>query len=253
MNASAAAPDDSLWQRALNGDRDAFEAVIVPLHDDLMRFARHQVNLQRRLGRLQRDELTPEELMGEGLVAAYERRAHFDAARLPFRSWLLGLQHRALARIMRREARYASRKAISLDAEVPQNETQDAVEEALYEFRMPYDVTTYENLIPGSAPADVEIRLDQNGHSVEQLSEEERAYLEREDIDLSAEVRQVALFHDEFELTLPEVAQILDYSLKDTAEALNLARTSLREQIGSVEELDDPDDAIDSYTGDPVR
>ena len=163
------------------------------------------------------------------------------------------LQHRALVRTLRQEARYTARNAVSLDEEVPQNESQDAVEEALYEFRQPFDVTTYENLIAGSAPADVEIVFDGEGHTAERLTPEERAFIEREDVDLPAEARQVVLFHDEFELSLPEVAQILDYSLKDTAEALNLARTSLREYIGSTEDLTDDGDEIDSYTGEPVE
>ena len=190
--------------------------------------------------------------MGEGLLAAYKRRSRFDERRLSFRSWMLGLQHRALARFQRREARYTARNAVSLDAEVPQNEEQDAVEEALYEFRLPYDVTTYSDLVAGSAPADVEIQFDENGHALDGLSEAERAYLERDDIELPSGVHDVVVFHDEFALTVPEVAQILNYSLKDTAQALNLARTSLREQIGSIEDLSSPGDAIDSYTGDPI-
>jgi RNA polymerase sigma factor (sigma-70 family) len=246
-------PDDARWQRALDGDRDAFEEAVAPLQDDLLRFARRQVSLQRRLGQLSPDELTPEELAGDGLVTAFDRRAHFDPSRMRFRAWLFGLQHRALVRVLRQEARYAARNAISLDEEVPQNETQDAVEEALYEFRQPFDVTTYENLIAGSAPDDVEIAFNDGRHSFAQLNEEERAFVERADLDLSSEARQVVLFHDEFALTLPEVAQILDYSLKDTAEALNLARATLREQIGSIEEFRDDGDDVDSYTGDPTE
>jgi RNA polymerase sigma-70 factor (ECF subfamily) len=245
-------PDDALWQRALDGDRDAFEEAIAPLQGDLLQFARRQIGLQRRLGQLKPDELTPEELFGDGIVAAYERRDRFDPGRMRFRAWLLGLQHRALVRTLQQEARYAARNAISLNEEVPQNESQDAVEEALYEFRQPFDVTTYEELIAGSAPADVEITFDGEGHAPSRLTEQERAFIEREDVDLSSEARQVVLFHDEFELSLPEVAQILDYSLKDTAEALNLARISLREYVGSVEDLSDDGDDIDSYTGEPV-
>jgi len=246
-------PDDALWERAIGGDRDAFEAAVAPLHDDLLRFARRQVGLQRRLGQLSPDELTPEELMGDGLVAAYERRDRFDPERMRFRAWLLGLQHRALVRTLRLEARHAARNAISLNEEVPHNESQDAVEEALYEFRQPFDVTTYEELIAGSAPADVEITFDAQGHAPSRLTEQERAFIEREDVDLSTDARQVVLFHDEFELSLPEVAQILDYSLKDTAEALNLARASLRSYVGSVEDLSEEGDGIDSYTGEPVE
>ena len=246
------APDLDLWTRALEGNRDAFEEAVGPLQQDLMEFARRQVRLHRRLGQLKRDELTPEELAGEGLIAAYQRRERYDASHMRFRTWLLGIQHRALARILRREARYAAGKAFSINAEVPQNESKDAVEEALFEFRMPYDVTTYDELIAGSAPDDVEIRLDENGHALGQLSPNERAYIERETLNLPTESREIALFHDEFALTLSEVAQILDYSLKDTAQSLNLARTTLREQIGSTEDLSEPNDAIDSYTGDPI-
>lgn len=247
-------PDEALWQRALDGDRDAFEEAVAPLQGDLLQFARRQIGLQRRLGQLKPDELTPEELFGDGLVIAYERRHRFDPKRMRLRAWLLGLQHRALVRTLQQEARYAARNAISLDEEVPQNESQDAVEEALYEFRMPFDVTTYEELIAGSAPADVEIELGTDGHELAGLTDDERALLEAADLDLPPAVRQVVLLHDEYRMNLAEVAQILDASLKDTAEALNLARTTLREQLGSRDDLGgDEDDAIDSYTGDPVE
>src|SRR5690606_15074174 len=155
--------------------------------------ARRQIGLQRRLGQLKPDELTPEELFGDGLVIAYERRHRFDPKRMRLRAWLLGLQHRALVRTLQQEARYAARNAISLDEEVPQNESQDAVEEALYEFRQPFDVTTYEELIAGSAPADVEITFDGAGHAPERLTAEERAFIEREDVDLPLDARQVVL------------------------------------------------------------
>lgn len=247
------APDPGLWARARDGDRDAFEAAIEPLYDDLLDFAERQVRLQYKVGQLSRDELNAKELVGEGMVAAFDQRARFDPEQMRFRAWLLGLQFRALARILQREARYATRKALSLDERVPQNQDQDAVGEALYEFDLPYDITTYEELIAGSAPADVEIELGQDGHRLADLTDAERSLLEQADFDLPEDARQVVLLHNEFRLTLPEVAQILAYSLKDTAEALNLARTTLRQQIGSVALPEDESDAIDSYTGDPIE
>src|SRR5690606_39619945 len=95
-------------------------------------------------------------------------------------------------------------------------------------------------------PDDVEI--DPRGRP---LTQDELDLLESS--GLSAEQRQLVEFHDEFELSLPEVAQIMEYSLQDTAEALNEARVHLRQYIGSTDEDDvAEDDPIDSYTGEPI-
>lgn len=250
MNTRTHAPDEAQWQRALGGDRDAFEAALAPYQDLLMHASRRQVAVERRAGRLREDALTPEELAGETLLRAYDHREEFDPRRLSFRAWLLGLQHRTIARLAADEAGYDDRKAISLNEEVPVNEEQDAVEEAMYDFRQPFEVTTYEDIIPGSTPMDVEI--DVEGRSESALSEAERELLTDDDLDMDVTSRRVALFHGEFELSLEEVSQILDASLKDTAEAYDLARMTLRERIGSRAERESDSPAVDSYTGDPI-
>ena len=51
---------------------------------------------------------------------------------------------------------------------------------------------------------------------------------------------------------MTEVAQILGASLNDIAESYNLARTTLRERLGSTEDLADDEPRVDSYTGDPL-
>lgn len=243
---SRPSPSPAEWQQALGGDRDAFEAAVAPFQDELMRTARRLVALEQRDGRLREDALAPEELVGETLVRAFDHRERFDAGRMSFRAWLIGLQHRTLAHLAAAEHRYNDRKAISLDEEVPTNERQDAVEEAMYEFREPFDVLTYEEVIPGSIPADVEVPL-RDGTP---LSDEEWALLDQADLDPTA--RRVAVFHDEFELNFEEVAQIMNVQLNDVAESYNLARTTLRERIGSTRDFGEDDPKTDSYTGDPL-
>ncbi len=250
MNTRTYAPEQAQWQRAVDGDRDSFEAAVAPLQDLLLRAARQQVALERRSGRLSEDALTPEELYGETLLRAWTHRAGFGNAKLGFRAWLLGLQHRTLGRLAAAEADYDDRKAISLDEEVPTREEYDAVEEQLYEFREPFEVTTYEDIIPGSTPDDVEI--DVEGRPDRALSEAERELLLDADLDMDVNARRVALFHGEFELSLEETSQILDLSLRDTAENYDLARNTLHERIGTRDIPENPSDAIDSYTGDPV-
>jgi DNA-directed RNA polymerase specialized sigma24 family protein len=236
---------DALWQRAVNGDRDAFEEAVAPHRSALLRAARTAVAAARANGALSEDALTPEELAGEALLRAFEGRKNYRPDRLSLRAWLLGLQQRALRRIAADEQGYRDRKAISLNEEIPFDARYDAVEEAFYEFNDPFDVTTYEELIPAQAPMDVEL----DPHTP--LSEDERARLG--EADLSPTQRQVIELHDEFELSLSEVAQILERSLQDTAEHLGSARVHVRQMLGGERELHDrPQDAVDSYTGDPV-
>jgi hypothetical protein len=119
------------------------------------------------------------------------------------------------------------------------------VEESFYEFNDPFDVTTYEELIPAQSPMDVEV----DPHS--RLSDEERARLA--EADLSPQHRQVIELHDEFDLSLSEVAQILERSLHDVAEDVGTARVHVRQWLGSTDVHDvTGDDSMDSYTGEPT-
>lgn len=238
-------PSADLWTRALDGDRDAFEEAIDPHRDTLIDAARRKIAAREAEGQLAAGSLTAEELAGETLIRAFDGRDRYDADRMSFRAWLLGLQFRALNRLSDTERTYNEQKAISLDAPVPATDEQDAVEEDFYEFYQPFDVTTYEEMIPGQAPGDVEIDPNRS------LTQDELDYLESS--GLSADQRQLVEFHDEFDLTLPEIAQIMEYSLQDTAEGLGEARVHLRQYIGStdVENVTD-DDPIDSYTGEPI-
>ncbi len=247
MASLPAHPPADLWQRALDGDRDAFEEALAPHRDTLLAAARRKVSARVAEGALRERVLTPEELVGETLLRAFDHRARYEPEQMSLRAWLLGIQYRTLNRLVRDEQRYDTQKAISLDAEVPARDEQDAVEEDFYEFYQPFDVTTYEELIPSQQPADVEI--DTRGRS---LTPEERDYLEAG--SLSAEHRQIVEFHDEFELSLPEIAQIMEYSLQDTAEALGEARVHLRQYIGSTDvDATAEDEPMDSYTGEPIR
>ena len=254
----ANSPLPDRWADAVAGDRDAFEAALAPFQDDLLRAARREVETHRKNGDLLRQDLTPEELYGETLLAAYERRAAFSPDRFTLRGWMIGLLHRTALSVATEEARYRLRKAFSLDQEVPDGSDENTVQEQLYEFYQPDDVTTFGELVAGSQPGDVEIAP--NAEDRERLTDAERAKLD-EAIDqgaLSGTDRQVLLFHDEYALSMSETAQILGASLQDTAAAINGARMSLRQYAGEAGGdadaplPDDPTDAVDSYTGDPV-
>lgn len=229
-------------QRALvSGDADAFERAVEPYRELLLRNARTLIRERLSTGELNQDDLTPEELVGETLLRAFSGRERFDPSRMPLQTWLLALQRRALNKIAAQESEYRGRKVISLQEEVPFREDYDAVEEAFYEFNDPFDVTTYDEIIPAQLPDDVEIDTRRP------LTEEEVEFLERSGLD--PRLQQVIELHDEFDLPLDDVAQILEQSLQDTAEALNAARVHVRQWLGSRDGDDFRDRSIDSYTG----
>jgi DNA-directed RNA polymerase specialized sigma24 family protein len=231
MPVPPASPPGDAGRRALTGDRDAFEMAVAPYQADLLAAAHRQLDLPTDLGPGEEPspatDLTPEELVGETLLRAYERRESYDAHRMGLRAWLLGVQTRALARFRQREALYTQSKEISLDAEVPTGAETDAVEDTLYEFNQPFEVTLYEDIIAGTAPDDIDLNYDAS----DRLSSDELAALA--DARFDDRTTQAVVLHDEFEVSLPEVAQILNTSLKDAAEALNAARVGLRERTGS--------------------
>jgi len=235
-------PDEPLWRRAIRGDRDAFEEAVAPYRTILTRAAQTAIAERRATGELAEDVLNAEQLVGETLIRAFDGRERYSPRKMSLRAWLLALQRRALNRMAAAENMYRQRKAISLDEEVPFREDYDAVEETFYEFGDPFDVTTYEELIPAQAPDDVEIDTRRP------LTEEELEFLERSGLDPAK--RQVVELHDEFDLNLSEVAQIMEQSLQDTAESINSARTFVRQWIGTTDVHDTTgDDEIDSYTG----
>ena len=245
-------PNAETWRRALAGDRDAFNDALAPHIDTLRSAAERQLEVERDpiTDAPEPDQevvdLTPDELVGETMVRAWDLRERFDGDRMSFRAWLLGLQTRSLAKVTRRQDRYDRRKVVSLDERLPTGEDQDAVGEQFYEFRQPFDVDTYEEVMASTTPEDPTVAgLEDAG-----LSDDERALLS--DATFRAEARQAAILHDEFEVGLSDVAQILDASLKDTAAFMNLARGGMLERFGSVDDAHDDDPATDSYTGDPL-
>ena len=252
-------PSDA-WRRALTGDRDAFNEAVAPHTETLLEAARRQVQIQQQAGALGPDDLTPEELVGETLVAAYDGRQRYDADRLSMRAFLLGLQTRTLRRLARAETTHDARTPISLDDPVPVDESQDAVEEAFYEFRQPFDVETYGDYVPGAVAADAspveqgtsDLTDDDDNPLGATDGTAPNALTPDAQADRLGRAAQAALLHDEFDLSLAEVASIFDESLKEAAETMNLARAGLLERMGSDADYSGEDPATDSYTGDPL-
>lgn len=204
------------WQAVLqNDDRDAFEALVEPYMDDLLRAAQHDLAYYVAQGHLHERDFTPEEIAGEALIHAWQHRRR-RPEEMSLRGWLLGTQYRALRGLVKRQKDYRHDKALSLDAPVPPSgpEGEDA-QEWFYEWYQPDNRFTWEEAIPGDQPVDIEVPL--RGEKAK-LLENENAY-------------HVLMMHDEFKMPLPEVAFVMGRTTDELAEKLGQARVSLRERL----------------------
>ncbi len=204
-----ATKDTSLWQAALDGDRAAFNRLVEPYLDELLRAARRDIRYHRFMKTLRPEDLTPEELVGETLVRAwYSRREKPEAVRL--RAWLLGIQHRVLQKLIERERTERALWAVSLEAPLPPEPLYDD-EESFWEWYQPDDITKWEDVFPDDVPLPDEHLADE-------------AVIDR----LDTVPRQALLLRDVHKLTLPEVAYALRLSVSETVAILREAREQVR-------------------------
>ena len=103
-SARSDAEAEDAWRAALEGDREAFQAAVRPYLGELLRGARHEVRYRVALGDFRADDPTAEELVGEVLIRAWQKR-HDRHSALPLRVWLLALLYRVAHDLSRREAR----------------------------------------------------------------------------------------------------------------------------------------------------
>lgn len=222
MPKDLAQPGLDAWQATLrDGDEEAFHRLVDRYVDVLLRAARYDLEFYIAQGYLQDGDLTPEEVVGETQLYAWQHRDRCPE-RMSLRGWLLGVQHRRLRQMVEQERNYRHDKAISLDEEVPVNYDSWDSQEAFWDWAQPdageHHVELWENVVPSVSPIDIEIDLEKDGR--EAL------------LGLDDTARHVLLMHDEFEVDLPEVAFIMGRGVNEVAELIELARASLYERMG---------------------
>ena len=77
------APDAGVWERCMDGDRQAFQQLMLSHLDELFAAAQRDLRYHVLLRDLRQHDLSPEELVGETLLRAWR-----DRLRKPHRSGL---------------------------------------------------------------------------------------------------------------------------------------------------------------------
>lgn len=196
------------WRAVLDGDRTAFNRMVEPLVDELLRAAERDVRHYRKRGNLNPGSLKPAELVGETLLGAWTSRRQKPSS-MSLKSWLLGLQQRVLRKLIDADHLERTLWSVSLEEAVPPPPLFD--DDSLWEWYQPDDITLWEDVIPSDFTADDRlVGVDEN--SLESLGPTER---------------QAFLLYDRHELSLAEVATILDRTVRETADMITKARRTL--------------------------
>lgn len=211
MPANTSAQDPPNWEEILEGsDKDAYRHLVEPYTDTLIRAARRDLDFYIEQGYLHDDDFSAEEVVGEALLHAWEHRK-VRPGKMGLRAWLLGTQHRVTRGLVNRQRAYRREKRLSLDEPVPTDPDAQDTQEWFWDWYQPERELTWEDVIPSQEPEDVEVSLE--GAS--------------EDLMEDSEGRHVLVLHDEFEMSLPEVAFTINRSPVAVAELLEQARASL--------------------------
>ena len=187
-------------------ERAAFDGLVAPHLDELLRAARRELRYRIALGELGRDNLSPEELVGETLARAWSDR-HRRPALLGTRAWLLALLYRAADGIARREARFRRLAPVSLEAKPPPEPFYDD-DESFWEWYQPDEMMRREDAVAEPAA----------------LTPEEIVESEEQLRSLAPPARLVYVLHDIHRLSPLEVAQAVDLPPREVLRLLTSAR-----------------------------
>lgn len=205
---AAPAQDEPGWRAVLAGDKDQFRRLIEPHLAELTRAAARELRYRRAVGDLRPQDLAADELVGETLARAWRDRGR-KPLDLEVRAWLLGLMFKVLEAVVRGERRARRLAGISLEAPATEAASaDDAVEEDFWEWYQPDEVTRWEDVIPATDVA------------AEELAEEGADRL-------PASERQALVLRVEHQLTVVEIASVMNVAPPRVVELIEAARRRL--------------------------
>ncbi len=225
------------WHEILEGsDEEAYRQLVEPIAQEMIRAARSDLEFYVERGYLHEEDFTPEEIAGEALIHAWEHR-NVKPRQMSLRSWLLGTQYRVMRGLVNNLREYRLEKSISLDEPVPDNPAAHDTEEWFWDWYQPDQELLWEDVIPSQEPDEVEVPLEDDQ---ERLRLDVEQPSDRDFVEQETERRHVLTLHDEFEMSLPEVAFTINRTPIAVAELLEKARVGLREREGEEEETEHP-------------
>ena len=138
------------WRKIVEGDKEAFDRLVESEMANLLQAAKHEIAYYESVGDYPPDFMTPEELVAEAMIRAWDNREKKPEGMEP-RAWLYAMLFRAADVIAEQQREIRKHEALSLEQEVPDAPLVfDPVyddDEEFYEWYQPDEARKWEDVI----------------------------------------------------------------------------------------------------------
>ncbi len=216
-NAPAGATAGADAQQAQPGveDKAGFDRLVEAEMANLLQSARHEIAYYESVGDFPPGFMTPEELVAEAMIHAWDKWAEKPAGMEP-RAWLHAMLFQVADALAARQREIRQHEAVSLEQEIPQAPLViDPVyddDEQFYEWYQPDEALKWEDVI-GS----IELEPDLLAEVIEQQPRR-----------LELKERRCAMLHFRFGFSVEQICRIVQEKPEKVAAMLQHAREQVK-------------------------
>ncbi len=202
------------WKKIVEGDREAFDRLVESEMANLLESAKHEIAYYEDVGDYPPDYITPEELVGEAMIRAWEHRAKKPKGMEP-RAWLHAMLFRAADALAARRREIQSHETLPLEQKVPDAPlVADPVyddDEEFYEWYQPDEALKWEDVI-----GEIDLEPDLLIEAVESAPQR-----------LEVKERRAAMLYCRFGFNLEQTCRILEEKPEKVAGFIEKAKKKI--------------------------
>ncbi len=181
--------EKDLWERIVAGDKEAFDRLVEQEMAGLLEAARHEIAYYESIGDFPPRFITPEELVGEAMIHAWDHREKKPKGMKP-RGWLYAMLFEAADEIAARRRAIQAHETLSTDEKVPDDplvlDPDYDDDEEFYEWYQPDEALKWEDVLPSDAlpPEQIVTFCEQEPQALEPVERRAAMLYFRLDFDL---------------------------------------------------------------------
>ena len=199
------------WKKIVEGDKEAFDRLVEAEMANLLEAAKHEIAYYESVGDYPPDFMTPEELVAEAMIHAWDNRAKKPRGMEP-RAWLFAMLFRAADAIAARQREIQAHETLPLEEKVPDAPlVLDPVyddDEEFYEWYQPDEALKWEDVI-----GNIDLKPDVLIQAVESAPTK-----------LDVKERRAALLYCRFGFNLEQTCRILEERPEKVADYIDQAK-----------------------------